>query len=172
MVKLTLKEGQLERLTAGLSEEDKNVIHMVYMGREFNPLTGETAYKYAELKDGADPMDDIRRYSGNKGRNFVKGRPGVVYAFASDREGNLYINRSAYMGQYEDADRVTRWIAEDTAAERAKTSYSERKKELRANLALQRLEPFRQAYNAAIPSERPYLLAWIIGAVTSARELK
>lgn len=157
----------------GIEGEGVERVDLIYMGREYESTSGKTYYVYAEIEEGENDGRTYdyrgksrRRYGAKKGgRNFVAGMPGTVYAFPEENN-SIYSGRAVYLGQWRNKEDVIRWMAEDKAAAQAKAQDSAKKKEMKRDLSLERLAPFREAYRSARPADRPLLLGWIIKEIT------
>jgi hypothetical protein len=164
----------LADLLRGLGDDYKRV-DMVYLGRRFGiTRSGKMSLAYAVIGESVNdgrpigPSCEVRYYEAEKGgRNFVPGMPGAIYAFPERKDKPSIVGaRGVYLELWRNAEDCAEWIALDRAAELAAAQNAAKAKELKANLALERLRPFREAYRAAGHKDRALLLAWIIGEIT------
>lgn len=94
--------------------------------------------------------------------------PGVIYLMEGDKLGaNLFINSGSFQGRYIDLDEVARWQIQDAAARAEIRGQKAVKEELGKRYDLNRLLPFRLAYEKGNVVQRGMIIAGIVHYITS-----
>jgi len=160
---------KLEAIREGDPEAKR--VNLLYLGMRYDDYEGKLQYRFVDvtqIENGGDSLPNSvggRLYSGRRGKNFVQGMPGTIYAFVESAD-SLYTGTAVYMGQWRNGDDCAAWRAADRAQRLAKDQHTRNKKAMKRDLALERLQPFREAYRRTRAADRPFLLAWIIREIT------
>ncbi len=168
--------------TESATADDVRVpIRLVYVGRR-ETTKKKVGYFWVALKLGQtkcnenalrlDLYDTSVRHIYDGKTNIYPAEPGTIIDIDSDGKGSVFRNSAKLAGVWENSEEIAEWRIQDRVMGDMFTARSAAKKQLKESLPLERLEPFRNAYLKANRRERPFLLAFVIEAVTSEMGLR
>lgn len=133
--------------------------------------TVDLVFKYITIQGnkisytwGAD-VKDFRTYNGEKGRNVVEARPGMIYRFP-EQERAIYPGNATYVGEWPNQEDVELWATQHRANQQLVAAQKEVSKALKTDVLRKHTSALHQMYWSLNAPQRAQFLAWLVKEIT------